>query len=335
VQRIKERRGIPTFLPEREKEMLSELQSRNPGPFSNETVRHLFAEIFKASVALMEKRRDDVLRVSRSYRAEDLVIDFGERQIGAEPVVIAGPCAVESEEQLDFVARALRRLGVGFLRGGTFKPRTSPYSFQGLGELGLRILSKVARRHELTSITEVMDPRAVELVAEHADVLQIGARNMYNYDLLREVGKTRKPVLLKRAMSATLDELLWAAEYVVSEGNEQVILCERGIRTFERQTRNTLDISAIPLLRQQSHLPVVVDLSHATGRKDIVVPLGRAALAAGAHGLMVEVHPFPAVARSDAQQQLDVDELTAFLAGVGMAPPLSARQPLIGRETTP
>jgi len=324
VQRIKQRRGIPTFLPERELEMLRELQEKNPGPFSDETIRHLFAEIFRASVALMEKGRDDVLRVSRSFRAEDLCIEVGGRCIGAEPIVIAGPCAVESEEQLDYVARALCRLGVGFLRGGTFKPRTSPYSFQGLGALGLRILQKVARRHDLVSVTEVMDTRAVGLVAEHADVLQIGARNMYNYDLLREVGKTSKPVLLKRAMSATIDELLWAAEYIVSEGNEQVILCERGIRTFERKTRNTLDISAIPLLRQASHLPVIVDLSHATGRKDIVAPLGRAALAAGANGLMVEVHPFPAVARSDAQQQLDVDELTHFLDSVDLAPPPAA-----------
>ena len=327
VQRVKQKTGIPTFNPEREHQMLTELVARNRGPFSDEAIRHLFKEIFQASVALMEKRRERVLRVSRASRSEDLFIRIGDRTIGDDPVVIAGPCAVESEEQLDTVARALVSLGIGFLRGGTFKPRSSPYSFQGLGELGLRILQKVAKRHNLTTVTEVMDTRAVGLVSEHADVLQIGARNMHNYELLREVGRTDKPVLLKRGLSATIDELLWSAEYIASEGNEKVILCERGIRTFERQTRNTLDISAIPLLRQASFLPVIVDLSHSTGRKDIVAPLGRAALAAGANGLMIEVHPFPAVARSDAQQQLDIDEFTLFLDQVGLAEASPASAP--------
>jgi 3-deoxy-7-phosphoheptulonate synthase/chorismate mutase len=219
---------------------------------------------------------------------------------------------------MESAARGLARLGVRLLRGGTFKPRSSPYAFQGLGEVGLRILAEAARRHGMACVTEVMDTRAVALVAEYADVVQIGARNMHNYALLREVGALRKPVLLKRGFSATLDELLWSAEYVLKEGNETVILCERGIRTFETQTRNTLDISAIPIVRRTSYLPVIVDVSHAAGRTDILAPLARAALAAGANGVMVEVHPCPAVARSDSQQQLSLDEFARFLGEVGL-----------------
>ncbi len=319
VQRLKTQDGIPTFIPEREQKMLADLVARNRGPFPDESVRHLFKEIFHASVALMEHSRGGSLRVSRVNHAEDLVVRAGTAAIGADPIIIAGPCAVESEEQMDQVASDLSRLGIKLLRGGSFKPRSSPYSFQGMGEPGLEILGRVARRYGMTSVTEVMDPRLVELVADYADILQVGARNMQNYPLLREVGRSSKPVLLKRGLAATLEEFLWAAEYIVSEGNQNVILCERGIRTFERQTRNTLDISAVPLLKQMSYLPVIVDVSHAAGRKDILGALGRAALAAGADGLMVEVHPFPAVARSDSQQQLDAEEFARFLSSVGLA----------------
>jgi 3-deoxy-7-phosphoheptulonate synthase / chorismate mutase len=319
VQSVKEKEGIPLFIPEREQKMLSELVTRNRGPFPDETVRHLFTEIFRASVALMEKRQENSLRVSRARHAEDLVIRIGNREIGKRPIVIAGPCSVEGEEQMDQIGSELQQLGIGFLRGGTFKPRSSPYSFQGMGEPGLKILQKTARRYNMVSVTEVMDTRAVDLVGEYSDILQIGARNMQNFSLLREVGRSEKPVLLKRGLSSTTDELLWAAEYIVSAGNQNVILCERGIRTFERQTRNTLDISAIPLLKQMSFLPVIVDISHAAGRKDILPALGRAALAAGADGLMVEVHPFPAVARSDRQQQLDIEEFAGFLEKVGLS----------------
>lgn len=318
VQQLKEKECIPLFVPEREQKMLNELVSRNRGPFSDETISHLFKEIFRASVSLMEKRTESALCVSRSHRSQDLVIRIGDKQIGKEPIVIAGPCSVESAEQMDQIGGDLSRLGIDFLRGGTFKPRSSPYAFQGLGEPGLKILKDTARRYDMISVTEVMDTRAVELVSEYADVLQIGARNMHNYSLLREVGRSQKPVLLKRGFAATIEEFLWAAEYIVCEGNQNVILCERGIRTFERQTRNTLDISAIPLMRQMSFLPIIVDVSHAAGRKDILSPLGRAALAAGANGLMVEVHPFPPVARSDSQQQLDVGEFSRFLADVGL-----------------
>jgi 3-deoxy-7-phosphoheptulonate synthase/chorismate mutase len=319
VQKVKSRDGIPTYVPEREQAMLEGLVAANRGPFPDETVRHLFKEIFKASVRLMETEQRQVLRVSRASGEADLLVRVGGELVGGGPVIVAGPCSVEDEGQMDAVGRKLRELGVGLMRGGAYKPRSSPYAFQGLGRRGLEILRDTARRYGLATVTEVMDTRAVELVAEHADVLQIGSRNMYNYDLLREVGKAGKPVLLKRGLSATIEEFLWAAEYVVLHGNKQVILCERGVRTFETQTRNTLDLSAVALLRRQSYLPILVDVSHAAGRKDILAPLARAALAAGAHGVMVEVHPCPAVARSDAQQQLDFQEFETFLEEAGLA----------------
>jgi 3-deoxy-7-phosphoheptulonate synthase/chorismate mutase len=321
IQKVKLREGIPTFSPEREQRMLADLVARNRGPFSDETVAQLFKEIFRASVALMESRTERVLKISRAHRQTDLQVRVGDARIGGpQPVVVAGPCSVESEEQMEQVASGLAALGIRFMRGGAFKPRSNPYSFQGLGRRGLEILRAAARRHGLLTVTEVMDTRTVQLTAEHADVLQVGARNMYNYDLLRELGRCGKPVLLKRGLAATLEELLWSAEYIVAGGNQDVILCERGIRTFEQQTRNTLDISAVPLLRQQSFLPLLVDVSHAAGRRDILAPLGRAALAAGASGLMVEVHPCPAVARSDSQQQLDLPAFGLFLREVGLAP---------------
>ncbi len=325
IERVKTREALPAFDPEREQQMLTALLRRNPGPFSDEVVARLFKEIFRASLDLIERRQERVLKTSRAHRRADLELQVGGGVIGgAAPVVVAGPCAVESEEQMEEVASGLAALGVRFLRGGAFKPRSSPYSFQGLGRRGLELLQAAARRHGLVSVTEVMDTRSVELVAAYADILQVGSRNMYNYDLLRELGRLRRPVLLKRGLSATLEELLCSAEYIVSGGNESVILCERGIRTYERETRNTLDISAVPLLRQQSFLPVLVDVSHAAGRRDILAPLGRAALAAGASGLMVEVHPCPAVARSDSEQQLDLAAFARFLAELGLERPALA-----------
>ena len=243
---------------------------------------------------------------------------------GAELLVIAGPCAVEGREMLRETALAVRRAGAGALRGGAFKPRTSPYTFQGLEEEGLRLLAECRRETGLPVVTEVMDPRHVEIVAEHADVLQVGARNMQNFPLLREVGRVRRPVLLKRGMSATITELLLAAEYVLAAGNPDVMLCERGIRTFETATRNTLDVAAIAVLHRETHLPVIVDPSHAAGRADLVTPLACAALAAGADGLIVEVHPRPDTARSDGEQSLSppqFDELMRivrpFVAAAG------------------
>ncbi|MBI5489732.1 MAG: bifunctional 3-deoxy-7-phosphoheptulonate synthase/chorismate mutase [Deltaproteobacteria bacterium] len=315
---VKERDGIPAHVPEREQAMLDALVAANRGPFPDETVRRLFKEIFHASLALLESGRRQTLKVSRASGGSARTVRIGGVTIGGEPVVIAGPCAVEDEAQMDTVGRRLHELGVPLLRGGAFKARSSPYAFQGLGRRGLEILRDTGRRYGLAVVTEVTDTRLVELVAEHADALQIGSRNMHNYELLCEAGRAGKPVLLKRGLAATLEEFLWAAEYVVLQGTEQVVLCERGIRTFETQTRNTLDVSAIALLREQTWLPVIADVSHAAGRKDILPALARAALAAGAQGVMVEVHPCPAVARSDAQQQLDLDEFERLLDATGL-----------------
>ena len=223
---------------------------------------------------------------------------------GKELVVIAGPCSVEGRDMLHQTAHAVRAAGAGILRGGAFKPRSSPYAFQGLGEAALRMLAEVRAETGLPVVTEVMDTRQVEVVAEHADMLQVGARNMQNFALLQEIGRVQRPVLLKRGLSATIKELLMAAEYIMAQGNRDVILCERGIRTYETATRNTLDIAAIPVLKRETHLPVIVDPSHAGGRADLVAPLAFAAIAAGADGLIVEVHPSPETALSDGDQSL-------------------------------
>lgn len=253
--------------------------------------------------------------VSREFKKEDSVIKIrGGVEIGSDKItIIAGPCSIETKEQIEEVAEGIKKAGAGLLRGGAFKPRSSPYAFQGLGEEGLKILKDVADKFDLPTITEVMDPRNVALVAKYADVLQIGARNMQNFDLLKEVGQTKKPVLLKRGLSATIKELLMSAEYILSEGNFNVILCERGIRTFEDFTRNTLDISAIPSIKMLSHLPVIVDPSHACGRWGLVAPLSKAAIAAGADGLMIEVHPNPQEALSDGPQQLTPCNFTSLM----------------------
>jgi 3-deoxy-7-phosphoheptulonate synthase/chorismate mutase len=229
---------------------------------------------------------------------------------------IAGPCSVESEEQIETSACRLAALGVRFLRGGTYKPRTSPYAFQGLGLEGLKLLSRACRRHGMAAVSEATSPENLEHVAEHADIIQIGSRNMYNYELLRAAGQTRRPVLLKRGLSATLDEWLLAAEYVALSGSENIILCERGVRTFARETRNTLDLSVVPLALAASRLPVIVDVSHAAGRRDILAPLAAAAFACGAHGVMIEVHPTPDAALSDAEQQIDFDTFAALQRAV-------------------
>ncbi len=246
--------------------------------------------------------------VSREFQEEDTVVDVdGVRVGGSRVVVMAGPCAVEDREMLLETAEIVRDAGGEILRGGAFKPRTSPYSFQGLGEEGLKILREASERTGLKVVTEVLSPEDVELVAGYADVLQIGARNMQNYSLLRQVGRTQRPVLLKRGLMSSVEEWLMAAEYVASEGNPNIMLCERGIRTFSQYTRNTLDLSAVPLVQELSHLPVVVDPSHATGRWRLVAPMARAAVAAGADGLIMEVHPRPAEAKSDGPQSLKPD----------------------------
>lgn len=244
--------------------------------------------------------------VSREFKKDDSVIDLGKNVLigGKKIVIMAGPCAVESLESLRLIAKEIKAMGVKVLRGGAFKPRTSPYSFQGLGEEGLKFLNKVGNDLDMVTVSEVMDTREVELVARYVDVLQIGARNMQNFNLLKEVGLTKKPVLLKRGMSSTVKELLMSAEYILAGGNFNVILCERGIRTFEDATRNTLDISAVPVAKQLSHLPIIVDPSHAAGKWGLVAPLSRAAVASGSDGLIIEVHNHPEDALSDGAQSL-------------------------------
>jgi 3-deoxy-7-phosphoheptulonate synthase len=252
---------------------------------------------------------------SREFHAEDSTVWVGKVGIGGGHLgMIAGPCAVESYEILDAVAGHVKAAGANILRGGAFKPRTSPYSFQGMGEDGLRILRDVGDKHGMPVVTEVMDPRQVEVVERHADMFQVGARNMQNFDLLKEVGQTHKPVLLKRGMSATVKDLLMSAEYILSEGNLQVVLCERGVRSFEDSTRNMLDMSAVPNVKGQSHLPIIVDPSHATGRPDLIPAMARASVAAGADGVHIEVHTCPEKALSDGPQALLPNQYAAVMA---------------------
>jgi 3-deoxy-7-phosphoheptulonate synthase len=254
---------------------------------------------------------------SREFVAEPTRVPLGARELGgSEVLVIAGPCSVEGRDMLRNTAIRVRDAGARGLRGGAYKPRTSPYSFRGMGEEGLELLAEVRAETGLPVVTEVMDTRQVEQIASYADVLQVGARNMQNFALLSEVGRLRRPVLLKRGLSATLKDLLLAAEYVVSQGNPNVILCERGIRTFETATRNTFDLAAIPVLKKETHLPVIADPSHAGGRTDLVAPLSFAAVAAGADGLLVEVHPEPELATSDGDQSLDFEEFDSVMSAL-------------------
>ncbi len=246
---------------------------------------------------------------NRSFKPGGTIVKIGAVEIGGPKVVtMAGPCSVESEEQIESSAATVASAGAQIIRGGAFKPRSSPYSFQGMGEQGLRILRDAADRHGLKVVSEVMDQTQIPLLVQYSDILQVGARNMQNFNLLRELGKTRKPILLKRGIAATIEELLLSAEYIMSGGNYEVMLCERGIRTFETATRNTMDISAIPVLKKLTHLPVIGDPSHGTGKRDYVLPMARAAVAAGADGLIVEVHPNPDRAVSDGAQTLRPDQ---------------------------
>jgi 3-deoxy-7-phosphoheptulonate synthase len=275
----------------------------------------------------------EVLRISepyklasRTFRAEDTVFAAGDVRVGGDEVIVmAGPCSAEDETQVHAAAAAVKRAGAKVLRGGAFKPRSSPYSFQGLGEQGLQMLRAAANAHHLKLITEVMDISQIDVIDKYADLLQVGARNMQNFTLLRELGRTRKPVMLKRGISATIEEWLLSAEYILSGGNTSVILCERGIRTFESATRNTLDISAIPVVKQLSHLPVFVDPSHGTGRRDKVGPMARAAVAAGADGLIIEVHCDPDHALSDGAQSMFPGQFDRLMAELRIIAPAIGR----------
>jgi 3-deoxy-7-phosphoheptulonate synthase len=266
--------------------------------------------------------------VARSFRPEGTIVRFPNGvSVGADEVVLmAGPCSVESRDQLFAVAESVSRSGAKFLRGGAFKPRSSPYTFQGLGEEGLKLLREAAKKFDMLVISEVMEISQIPLMMEYVDIFQVGARNMQNFNLLRELGKVRKPVLLKRGIAATIEELLLSAEYLMAGGNYEVILCERGIRTFETYTRNTLDISAIPIVKKLSHLPILADPSHGTGRRDKVSPMGRAAIAAGADGLLIEVHNCPDKALSDGAQSLYPEQFAQLVAQLRVIAPAVGRR---------
>jgi 3-deoxy-7-phosphoheptulonate synthase len=286
-----------------------------------------------AELLAVQEGVHEVLRISepyklasRTFKQENTIVAIGDVRIGGEEVIVmAGPCSAESEAQVEATASAVKRAGAKILRGGAFKPRSSPYSFQGLGEEGLRMLRAASDRHDLKLITEVMEIGQIELIEKYADVLQVGARNMQNFSLLRELGRATKPVLLKRGISATIEEWLLSAEYVLAGGNRDVILCERGIRTFESYTRNTLDISAIPVVQQLSHLPVVVDPSHGTGRRDKVASMARAAVAAGCDGLIIEVHSDPDHALSDGAQSMFPAQFERLMAELRIIAPAIGR----------
>ncbi|HDB4733415.1 TPA: bifunctional 3-deoxy-7-phosphoheptulonate synthase/chorismate mutase [Staphylococcus aureus] len=308
------KQGTRIYDPQREKEMLNDLIDSNKGPFNDNTIKQLFKEIFKASTDLQKSENEKHLYVSRKLKPEDTIVTFDNGGIigDGNKSFVFGPCSVESFEQVEAVAKNLHAKGEKFIRGGAFKPRTSPYDFQGLGVEGLKILKQIKDKYDLNVVSEIVNPNDFEVADEYLDVFQIGARNMQNFELLKEAGRTKKPILLKRGLSATIEEFVYAAEYIASQGNQNIILCERGIRTYEKATRNTLDISAVPILKQGTHLPVMVDVTHSTGRKDIMLPTAKAALAVGADGVMAEVHPDPSIALSDAGQQMDLDEFQAF-----------------------
>jgi len=313
IGEIKGKQSTRRFDPVRERDMLNNIISHNDGPFTNATVEHIFKEIFKAGLEIQEDDHQKALLVSRKRKSEDTVIDIKGVPFGGEDTrFIFGPCAVESYEQVASVAEVVKNKGLKFLRGGAFKPRTSPYDFQGLGLEGLKILKRVADEYDLAVVSEIVNPADIEAALDYIDVIQIGARNMQNFELLKKAGEVDKPVILKRGLSATISEFINAAEYIISRGNGEIILCERGIRTYETATRNTLDISAVPILKQETHLPVLVDVTHSTGRRDLLIPTAKAAIAIGADGVMAEVHPDPAVALSDSQQQMDFEQFEQF-----------------------
>ncbi len=320
--------GLSHYDPMREQQMLDALTAANRGPFDDATVKSLFKQVFQASMQLEDTQQKRRYLTSRSAHLDDSVVSVGDLRIGGThaPVLIAGPCAIESVAQAEAVAAHVAEQGVQLFRGGAYKPRTDPYSFQGLGEDGLRIGREVCDRHGLKFVSEIMDAELLPVFERFVDVLQIGARNMQNFSLLKAVGRSRTPVMLKRGLSATIEEWVMAAEYLLEAGNPNVVLCERGIRTFERYTRNTLDVSAVALAKLETHLPVLVDVTHSGGRRDLLVPLTKAALAVGCDGIMVEVHPNPAVALSDQKQQIDFDAFDRYLQDTAYHAKLSQKR---------
>jgi len=314
IGEIKKTQSTYRYDPVRERKMLDLILEHNDGPYETATLKHIFKEIFKAGLELQQDDHRKALLVSRKKKPENTIVDVKGEKIGdGRHYFVMGPCAVESYEQVAAVAQAVKNQGLKLLRGGAFKPRTSPYDFQGLGLEGLKILKRIADKYDLAVISEIVSPADIETALDYIDVIQIGARNMQNFELLKAAGQVKKPVLLKRGLAATIEEFINAAEYIMSQGNGQIILCERGIRTYERATRNTLDISAVPILKKETHLPVMVDVTHSTGRRDLLLPCAKAALAIGADGVMAEVHPDPAVALSDSAQQMDIEQFNEFM----------------------
>jgi 3-deoxy-7-phosphoheptulonate synthase/chorismate mutase len=318
IGKLQTSQGMELYDPQREADMLTALQMANKGPFSNDTVKALFKEIFKASLALEEKTARARIVVQRKSPDQNTVIQLphGVKIGDGSFQIVAGACAVESFEQMDAIGEVLASEGVKIMRGMAYKPRSSPYDYQGMGEEGLKIARKVADKYGMVVVSEIMDASQIPMFQDYVDIFWVGARNMQNSFLLKALGKIRQPVILKRHFSATLKELIYCAEYIASGGNTNVIFIERGIRTFNEEVRNTLDIGAVPLLKMESHLPVIVDISHSAGRRDLAVPFGRIAKAAGADGLMVEVHPNPPVAMSDAKQQLYFDQFRELMREV-------------------
>lgn len=320
IGKVNSNLGNPFYDPVREGEMLQALEMANQGPFSNDTIKALFKEIFRASLAFEEAQTKAKIKVQRKGPGERTVIMMpdGVTQIGGDNfAIIAGPCAIESYEQMDETAAALAARGVKFLRGMAYKPRTSPYEFQGMGEEGLKIARRVADKYNQYIVSEIMDKSQLQTMSDYIDVFWVGARNMQNAYLLKALGQQSKPIILKHSYGATMEEFLYAAEYIVASGNPNVILIERGIRTFEKWTRATLDIGAVAALKLETHLPVIIDISHSAGRRDIAVPMARAAKAVGADGLMVEVHPNPPVAMSDSKQQLYIHQFDHLMDSLG------------------
>ena len=320
--------GSSQYDPVREEKMLEAITNANEGPFEDGTLKSLFKNIFQASMEVGKKADKPKFLTARETKGEDTVITIGNVPIGGKhsPILIAGPCAIESKEQIEMTAEFVASKGVKIFRGGAYKPRSNPYSFQGLGEEGLKIGREACDKYDLLFDAEIMDASDLDLFVEYADILQIGARNSQNFTLLKAIGKTTKPVLLKRGLSSTIEEWVMSAEYLMSEGNPNVILCERGIRTYEQYTRNTLDVSAVALAKQETHLPVIVDVTHSGGRRDLLVPLTKAGLAVGADGIMTEVHPNPAVALSDQKQQMDFEQFEAYLEETGYHNKLSEKR---------
>ena len=292
----------------------SEILANYHGEIPACVIREMFESLCLGICAVQKQKPTMIYKYSRQTQAKDTIIPIRQVLVGEkEPVIIAGPCSVENEIQLRTIAQKLKQHHIQILRAGSYKPRTSPYSFQGLGIQGLKLIAQVAADYDMVTVSEIVDIRDIEIASKYIDIIQIGSRSMTNFSLLKEVGHTKMPVLLKRGMSATIHEFLLAAEYILSEGNPDVILCERGIRTFEKWTRNTLDVSGIAIIRQESHLPIIADISHSAGRTDILAPIAKASLAAGAQGIMMEVHHSPEEALSDPDQQMNFVEFEKFM----------------------